>query len=270
MTTQFVEAAVEADHRSVVRPMSEEQARVVTIEGTSWRREVQWRDHSWLGSAAFWVEETRRSPSPSTLRIGQNLAEEVVLCLLGGYGVNEAMCTSAFWAVRDAGLVDTEHPPSVRDVEDVLRTPMTVEGYAGPVRYRFPAQRADRVAAAIAALARCGTPSDLEPRALRGFLTTLKGVGPKTASWVVRNITRSDDIAIIDVHVRRAGVVAGTFDPTWVLSRDYDKFEEAFCAWAAAGGVRTADMDLCIWSTLARLGTRARLLFGVNRLADLD
>jgi N-glycosylase/DNA lyase len=243
---------------------------VVTLAGNSWRREVEWRDHSWLGSAAFWVEETRRSPSPSTLRIGQSLAEEVTLCLLGGYGVNEAMCTSAFRAVRDAGLLDTKRPPQASDLEEVLRTPMTVEGYARPVRYRFPAQRAERVAAAVEALSTGGVPSDLEPRELRAFLTTFKGVGPKTASWVVRNITRSDDIAIIDVHVRRAGVVAGIFDSQWVLPRHYDKFEEAFCAWASVGGVRTADMDLCIWSTLARLGTTARLLFGVDRLSDLD
>jgi N-glycosylase/DNA lyase len=243
---------------------------VVTLAGNSWRREVEWRDHSWLGSAAFWVEETRRSPSPSTLRIGRNLAEEVALCLLGGYGINEAMCTSAFWAVRDAGLLDTTRPPQASDLEEVLRTPITVEGYARPVRYRFPAQRAERVAAAVEALARRRVPSDLAPRELRALLTTLKGVGPKTASWVVRNITRSDDIAIIDVHVRRAGVVAGIFDSAWALPRDYDKFEEAFCAWADFGGVRTADMDLCIWSTLARLGTTARLLFGVDRLADLD
>lgn len=251
-------------------PVDDRRHSVVTLAGNSWRKDVEWRDHSWLGSAAFWVEETRRSPSPSTLRIGNNLAEEVALCLLGGYGVNEAMCTSAFWAVRDAGLLDTTCPPQASDLEGVLRTPMTVEGYARPVRYRFPAQRAERVAAAIETLARRGVPSGLEPRELRAFLTTLKGVGPKTASWVVRNITQSDDIAIIDVHVRRAGVVAGIFDPEWALPRDYDKFEEAFCAWAALGGVRTADMDLCIWSTLARLGTTARLLFGVDRLADLD
>jgi hypothetical protein len=204
------------------------------------------------------------------LRVGRTLAEEVVLCLLGGYGVNEAMCTSAFWAVCDAGLLDMQRPPTAADVENVLRAPMTVDGYARPVRYRFPAQRAGRVAAALEALARQEAPTDRGPRELRAFLTTLKGVGPKTASWVVRNITRSDDIAIIDVHVRRAGVVAGIFDPAWALPRDYDKFEEAFCAWAAVGGVRTADMDLCIWSTLARLGTTARLLFGVDRLSDLD
>ena len=92
----------------------------------------------------------------------------------------------------------------------------------------------------------------------------------KTASWVVRNLHRSDDIAVIDIHIRRAGIVAGVFDPEWVLPRDYLRFEEAFCAWAAAGRVSTADMDVCVWSTLARMGTTARVLFGVERLADLD
>jgi thermostable 8-oxoguanine DNA glycosylase len=110
----------------------------------------------------------------------------------------------------------------------------------------------------------------LSPRQFRTLLTRLNGVGLKTASWVVRNLTRSDEIAIIDIHIRRAGVAAGVFDPDWVLPRDYLLFEEAFCAWAAAGGVRTADLDLCVWSTLARLGTTARLIFGVERLADLD
>lgn len=193
------------------------------------------------------------------------------MCLLGGYGINEAMSTHAFWAVRDAGLLDVLRPPSAEAIENVLRVPMAVRGYVRPVRYRFPAQKARRIAGALAALAQ--DPPDLSalpPRELRARLTGLGGVGLKTASWVVRNLTRSDDIAIIDIHVRRAGVAAGVFDSRWVLPRDYPLFEESFCAWARAGGVATADLDLCIWSTLARMGTRARLLFGVERLSDLD
>ena len=242
----------------------------VVLEGGSWQRLVEWGDESHLGSAAFWIEETRRRTSPVSLRVGRTLAEEVALCLLGGYGVNEAMATHAFEAVRDAGLLDLSRPPTVKEVEAVLRAPMIVDGYAGPVRYRFPAQRAGRLAAAMTTLAQEPPGGALSPRELRTFLTTLNGVGLKTASWVVRNITRSDDIAIIDVHVRRAGVVAGVFDPGWTLPKDYMRFEEAFCAWAALGDVPTADMDVCIWSTLARLGRTARVLFGVERLADLD
>lgn len=243
----------------------------VLLQGSSWQRSVEWLDPSCLGSAAFWVEETRRAPSAPSLRMGRTVAEEVALCLLGGYGVNEAMSTHAFWAVREAGLLDTGCPPSAGAVESVLRTPMVVDGYARPVRYRFPTQRAARVAAAVAFLSEDPVePSELSPRQFRTFLTRLNGVGLKTASWVVRNLTLSDEIAIIDIHIRRAGVAAGVFDPDWVLPRDYLLFEEAFCAWAAAGGVRTADLDLCVWSTLARLGTTARLIFGVDRLADLD
>ena len=268
MTTLF-----ETDVRSRLpepTPASIAGPRRVTLEGMGWRRTVEWRDHSCLGSAAFWVEETRRQPMPRSLQIGRTLAEEVALCLLGGYGVNEAMSTSAFRAVRDAGLLDVSSPPSAAEVEAVLRAPMRVDGYSKPVRYRFPVQRAQRVASAVAALADQPVDGLLPPRELRAFLTTLSGVGLKTASWVVRNLTASDDVAIIDIHIRRAGVAAGVFDPDWALPRDYLRFEEAFCAWAEVGGVPTAALDLWIWSTLARMGTTARLLFGVDRLADLD
>lgn len=242
----------------------------VTLCGSTWMRTIDWMDESCLGSAAFWVEETRRRARPQTYRMGRTLAEEISLCLLGGYGVNEAMSTGAFWAVRDAGLLHTASPPTSDEVEAVLRQPLAIAGYARPVKYRFPNQRAKRVAAAVTALGQEPPPPDLDPRELRDWLTRLPGVGLKTASWAARNVTRSDDIAVIDIHIRRAGVFAGVFDPKWTLPRDYAAFEEAFCGWAAAGGVPAADMDACVWSTLARLGTTARLFFGVERLADLD
>lgn len=269
MTTMHELGTCELDERSTAQTVWSPGA-LVTLQGAKWQRVVEWQDHSCLGSAAFWVEETRQRPMPPSLQIGRNLVEEVALCLLGGYGVNEAMSTSAFRAVRNAGLLDAGRPPSAADVESVLRTPMVVSGYSRPVRYRFPAQRAERVAAAVTSLSAQADIGDLPPRELRALLTALPGVGLKTASWTVRNLTRSDEIAIIDIHIRRAGVAAGVFDPTWTLPRDYLRFEEAFCAWAATGRVPTAALDLCIWTTLARLGTGARLLFGVDRLGDLD
>ena len=49
-----------------------------------------------------------------------------------------------------------------------------------------------------------------EPLSLREFLLQLHGIGYKTASWIVRNFTGSDDVAIVDIHLRRAGVIAAS------------------------------------------------------------
>lgn len=249
---------------------SKRQCTVMTLHGSSWRRDVDWSDSSCLASASFWTEQARQSPTPKSLRMGETLAEEVALCLLGGYGVNEAMSTSAFRLLRTKGLLSTSAPASKEELEAVLRTPMTVPGYKKPVRYRFPSQRAERISSAIRTLTEASDQIPSQPRDLRNFLMSIKGIGPKTASWIVRNLTMSDDVAIIDIHIRRAGIVAGVFDPHWRLPRDYLIFEEAFCAWARAGNIQTAALDLYIWETLANLGTTARLLFDVRHLSDLD
>ncbi|MEV6267578.1 hypothetical protein AB0L64_10440 [Kribbella sp. NPDC051936] len=242
----------------------------VTLVGSGWARTFDWGQPAWLGSAAFWVEQTRIRPRPDTYQVGRTLIEETALCLLGGYGVSEPMAAAAFNAVRDAGLLSEIQTPTVAAIEAVLQIPLDVPGRRAPVRYRFPAQRARRLAGAVACIGQ-SEPSDCwSARELRSWLTQLPGVGLKTASWIVRNLRRSDDVAVIDIHIRRAGVFAGVFDPHWRLPRDYELFEEAFCAWARHGDVPTADMDACIWSSLAGLGNAARTLFGVERLADLD
>lgn len=223
----------------------------VEIAGQSWRRRVRWHSASDIGSAAFWVEQTRRSRFPATYRLGATLAEEVAACLLGGYGITGPMTIAAFEALRTRGLLRLEPAPSRGELESVLREPVEVAGHARPIRYRFAAQRALRLADALAALREADDGDGLAPRELRAWLTQLPGVGPKTASWVVRNVSESDEIAIIDIHIHRAGLVAGVFDPGWRLPRDYQRFEEAFCAWAEVGGVRTADLDACIWNQMA-------------------
>ncbi|MDZ3993341.1 hypothetical protein PspTeo4_24872 [Pseudomonas sp. Teo4] len=42
-------------------------------------------------------------------------------------------------------------------------------------------------------------------RALRDWLLELPGIGYKTASWVARNWLDADDVAILDIHILRAG-----------------------------------------------------------------
>ncbi|HEX5406611.1 MAG TPA: hypothetical protein VFX16_30430 [Pseudonocardiaceae bacterium] len=240
---------------------------IVELRLPSVTRRFDWSRPTYLGSAAFWVEQARRFPAPRTYQVGATLAEEVVLCLLGGYGVTETMAFAAFCHLRELDMLDVDPTPSTTQLEQALLEPLRVDGRM--VRYRFPRQRAQRVAQSLATLAEHDPPEGLPARALRDWLRHLPGVGPKTASWIVRNRIRANDVAVIDIHIRRAGVFAGVFDRQWCLPRDYPAFEDAFCAWASLGNVPTADLDACIWSQLSRLGNRARNLFGVDSLAAL-
>ncbi|MBB2924116.1 hypothetical protein [Cellulomonas cellasea] len=243
--------------------------RDVLLSGSDWSRTVHWFDATYLATPAFWIEQARQRPRPETYQVGSTLLEEVALCLLGGHGITEQMAYVSFARLRAEGLL-TGAPQSVTTLHAALARPFDLPGRPRPVRYRFPMLKAERLSAAIDVLATTTPPSRDEPRVLRDWLLRLPGVGAKTASWVLRNLTRSDDIAVIDIHIRRAGVVAGVFDPAWKLPKDYRRFEEAFVEWARVGGVPTADLDACIWASLAELGRHARVVLGVNTLSDLD
>lgn len=214
---------------------------------TSWgERRVLW-GHAWQhATPAYWVSAAKRGIAPQTsFRLGETLAEETAACILGGFGLPAAIGLAAFHALRNASLLD--HAPDVSAVEEILRRPLTVAGRR--VRYRFPAQRAARVSAALSALTGVEPPDGGRP--LRDWLLHLPGVGPKTASWIARNWTGTADVAIIDVHIRRAGEVAGVFSRSWKIDRDYGRYEDHFLAWAEYGRVHAAVLDSYIWAELA-------------------
>ncbi len=212
-------------------------------------RTLRW-GHGWqVGTAAYWIAVTENAISDGTLpatpgrhRIGADLAEEMAACLLGGYGLPHHVGLAAFEAVRAEGLL--RRPVTAHAIEEVLRRPLP----AGPgtVRYRFPAQRARYLATALTRL-RASTPP-ASARALREWLLDLPGIGPKTAGWIVRNHLGSDEVAVIDIHVRRAGIDATVFDPSWTPARHYDLLEALFLAWARHGGVSAADLDAVVWA----------------------
>jgi len=216
-------------------------------------RRFRWGRADELGTAAFWVDQTRRDPIWSQdQRLGANLAEEVGACLLGGFGTPADICIAAFGRLRDAGIFAKAHSADQADIECLLAQPLAVPGRARPVRYRFWKQRAGRLAACLIQVD--AFEQLVDARGLRDALLGLPGVGPKTASWIARNHLGSDELAVIDVHIRRAGVAAGFFDPGWRLPADYSLFEEAFVSVAALGQVRTSALDACIWGVLSWLG----------------
>jgi N-glycosylase/DNA lyase len=222
-----------------------------------------WGRSDGFGTAAYWACQAGDPTYAVALGRGAPLIEELCFCLLGGYGVTAETNAAAFSALSEAGLVRTKPPPLAAEVEAALSVPLAVRGHRRPVRYRFPRQRAARVASALARLGVASLPRS--PVELRDSLLSFDGVGPKTASWVVRNHLLSDEVAIVDVHLRRAGIAAGFFRPEWRLPQDYHLFEAAFLAYAAVGGVPAGVLDLCIWDQVRRLGRSAGVLLPASR-----
>ncbi|MGO9791649.1 MAG: hypothetical protein ACLP8S_19745 [Solirubrobacteraceae bacterium] len=233
--------------------------RAVKLRVGGQRVEFDWGEHFELGSAAFWIDQTRQHVQPTDLGLGRTLREEVAACILGGYGLPAQVGLAAFRAVVQSGLLDAGRLPTAAELELVLLQPLHI-GRAAAVHYRFPRQRAIRLTAALRYLELQQLPS--EPHSIRRWLLECPGIGPKTAAWIIRNRRLGGDVAIVDVHIRRAGLVAGFFLPSWRLPRDYEWFENAFCAVASLGAVEPAALDACIWDICQSLGSARRLLLG--------
>ena len=181
----------------------------MTLEAEGWSLQFYWGQIHELGTPAYWMEQTRQRGTPPSYALGDSLAEEVTACLLGGHGIPADIGLAAYHAVRSAGMIDTA--ANAEEYEAVLSAPLAVPGRARAVRYRFARQRAERLAGSLLLLEARTPPR--EPLALRSWLTELPGIGPKTASWIVRNRFACDHVAIIDVHVHRAGIAGSSHRP---------------------------------------------------------
>lgn len=225
-----------------------------------------WSGRPWqMGSAAYWEQIASEAERPVSYRLGDDLLEELGACLLGGYGISSDMAAAAFERIRANGAFESPTNWSAADLEALLSEPFS--DFARPRRYRFPRQRAARLHAALSAAA-SGSPPD-HPVALRDWLLRLPGVGPKTASWIVRNQTSSDAVAIIDIHIIRAGNAAGIFDARWQANRDYALFEHAFLSWAGHAGLPASLLDACVWGVLAHAGPAARDILGTDQVSKI-
>jgi N-glycosylase/DNA lyase len=197
------------------------------------------------GTASFWVSQTLhrgfdRKVAAEGSAVG--LREQMIYCLLGGYGVRAETACAVFESVRSR--VDLSGSPTAGDLEAALLEPVLLPS-GRLVRYRFWRQRARRIAEALRYFD-AGLPPT-EPLALRQWLLEVGGIGPKTASWVVRNSTGSDDVAIIDIWLLRVLRGSGVFPVEWTAERDYWRLETVFLEYARAGGVAPSALDWCIW-----------------------
>lgn len=209
----------------------------------------------WVPTPAFWAaiadlegEQADDYVSPR----GTPLAEDLAFCLLGGYGVRMELNRAAWERLDEAGALRADDVPSADEFEALLSEPLLVNGRLQ--KYRYPRQRAGRLHIALRSI-REAPPDTGEPKSFRNRMMALPGIGPKTASWIVRNHVGSDEVAILDVHVLRAGAMIGLFPETYRLPRDYETLESKFLSFAQALQVRASVLDAIIWREM-------RILFG--------
>ncbi|WAJ29542.1 8-oxoguanine DNA glycosylase [Antarcticirhabdus aurantiaca] len=212
---------------------------------------VAWGRSGWVGSPAYWamLAATEDPRDDYVRRDGCPLHHEVAFCLLGGFGIRMEVNEAAYAACLGRGILDPGRRPSAGEIEDALSMPLDVGGR--PVRYRFPRQRSRRLSDALRAI-EDSPPPTATARGFRAALLAIPGIGPKTASWIARNWLGADDVAILDVHVLRAGVAMNLFPAGSRLPGDYPALEDRFLAFAAAIGVRPSLLDAVIWREMRR------------------
>lgn len=226
---------------------------VVSIDvGNGEQISFDWGAYHEIGTAAYWIEQARQLPASANFCDGNSLLDEVVFCLLGGHGITAEMGHAAFSRLKELGLISTDPLPSKECIEDALLRPLALFNSNRLVRYRFPRKKSQLVHGALDRLGKTVVPNGDIP--LRDFLLEIPGIGPKTGSWIVRNYLGSDSVAIIDIHIQRAGISAGFFDEAWKLPKHYFKFEKAFVAYAKIGDVRASVLDACIWEQMRVFG----------------
>jgi N-glycosylase/DNA lyase len=181
------------------------------------------------------------------------LRDELLFCLLGGWGITYELASAAFAAVASiAPLRSALDPTSLERLlySELDKRQLVLSPGGSPRKYRFPARKAKLIVAArewlvsqTPVVGRLACISDERER--RVLLCGCPGIGPKTASWILRNLGLGSRLAILDTHVRRALHEAGVAD---VGNRSsYEQVELRFLEWCDSIDAEPAALDLFLW-----------------------
>lgn len=206
-------------------------------------------------SATWWLSAKKRSVD-KRITDQTSFKKEVAACLLGGFGITFEVNRAAFQALDRHGIFNDSKVQETA-IWQILAAPIRVG--ARSIHYRFPRQKAKYLAATLNKLGECD-PTGMKDLELREWLTTLPGIGYKTASWIIRNWRSSDCVAIIDIHILRAGVIMGLFQPHHDPVRHYFELETRFLQFARCIAAIPSELDLLIWDQMRisnRVGIRA-------------
>lgn len=212
---------------------------------------LKWGTCHQLFTPAFWKLQYLMNPFPNddnTHQIGDSLLEEVVQCILGGYGIPSEMGSIAFERLKIRKLI--RHLVSFDSILEALSEPffMSTNKLA---RYRFAKQKSLYIYELLNRSDLNNIPCDSD-LSLREWLMNLNGIGPKTASWITRNWLRSEQVAILDIHLLRAGMITGFFKKDLNINTQYFELEKEFLVFCKKLEVRPSDMDAIIWNYMKK------------------
>lgn len=210
------------------------------------RIESAWRVCSDLFGSAVGSELTASA---------ERLRDELMFCLLGGFGVSYELNRSVYHRIRIVAPFDgswTDGALQERLIEELSKQqfePAKSDGQ--PRRYRYPLRKADLLVRARRwLLAHDDLFIRLEAleseRERRCVLCQCPGIGPKTSSWILRNSGLATSLAILDVHVMRVLEAVGRLSDAR-LPRDYERAEDAFLMWCEELDAFPPAFDLFLW-----------------------
>lgn len=214
---------------------------------------IFWGKVEEIGSPAYWASQAWmwELDEPDHYQLGNSLEEEVMACLLGGYGIPAEIGLAAYDRFRAAMQTDPQSVCDPQRTYELLSEPL--EMGARSVKYRFARQKSAYLAGAMSRLPEIDRSAG--DKELRDQLVTLPGIGLKTASWIVRNWRRSDLVSILDIHIMRAGQGLNIFPKTWKVERNYRELEDAYLSFAHAISTRASILDSVMWMTMRSLSS---------------
>ncbi len=209
-------------------------------------------EEAWLACADLYCEKVE-----ALVSLARNDVEhEILFCLLGGSGVTYEHSRSAAKIVAD--LEPFSESWDDDRLFEAIASNLSRPQFEPPRRdgtlrrYRFPQRKALLIVNARRWIRqhapldeRLQTPSSAKER--RQILCGCPGIGPKTASWLLRNLGWGEQLAILDVHLVRALSDAGRIGRDVQLPRDYEAIEDAFLEWCRELGAPPAAFDLFAW-----------------------
>lgn len=186
----------------------------------------------------------------------EDFRRELVFCLLGGHGVTYELSLSALKEVDRLKIFaphwtrEELHKALACELVRPQFKPLRKDGSLR--RYRFPHRKASLIAAAREWVLAQGTITSLlelipDERHRRDLLCDCPGLGPKSASWLLRNTGYAANLAILDIHVVRAMNEHGRIGAELIVSRDYESIEAEFLTWCDELGARPNALDLFLW-----------------------